>query len=197
MAPNQFQATLDSAPDLQCSTQQTMKTILRNRYLAPLLFLLLYLLDNLAGSALYVIRFQIFYEGGRAPTEPGGWFVSTIFCTIVVMLNLCGLNQILFLACCLWRKLRDRLSVAFALISGVVFSYFPLTIKNAMRFASGHTIGVENNTARDYAISWTISAIAFLCLALICAVFIGNNQKSLLSKIALLSKTESWRDDRA
>jgi hypothetical protein len=59
----------------------------------------------------------------------------------------------------------------FALLSGVIFCFLPLTLMNALRFASGHSIGMMNSNPHEYAISWALCGIAFLGLAWMCTVF--------------------------
>jgi hypothetical protein len=96
---------------------------------------------------------------------------------VIARLNLCGRNQLLFLPFCLWPTLRDRVGFKFALLSGLVFGSLPLTVRNALRFASGSTIDMRNDTARAHAISWTACALIFFVLAWICTFISGRAGK--------------------
>ena len=143
---------------------------------APVAFLLTYLLCNLTGAALYVIHFQITNEGGRAPSAPDGWVVTTALCAAITMLNLCGLNQLLFLPIWLLPKLRKMVGFTFAVASGLIFGYLPLTIKNYLRCTFGHRL--FNETPLDFITSWSICALLFIGLAWLCSYIFSKNRKN-------------------
>ena len=155
-----------------------MKNAIKKWFIAPAVFLIVYLFGNLIGAAICVVRFQIANEGGRAPSEPGGWLITITFCTVVAMLNLCGLNQVLIMPFCFWPRLRQAVGFRFAILSGFLFSALPLTIKEILRQTSGYRISFMNETRADYALSWVTCGVLFLTLAWLCATWRNRTQRN-------------------
>jgi len=155
-----------------------MKNAIKEWLIAPTAFLIVYIFGNVIGAAIYVVRFQIANEGGRAPTEPGGWLITIIFCTVIVMLNLCGLNQVLFLPFCLLPKLRHMVGFRFALLTGIVFGLVPPTIKNILRHITGYRIEMTNETTAEYALCWITCGFLFLGLAWFSATFFAKRKET-------------------
>ncbi|MBI2440321.1 MAG: hypothetical protein HYV35_03005 [Lentisphaerae bacterium] len=153
-----------------------MKKRLKTWLIDPLAFMAVYLLASLVGSALYTVAWQFTFDRGRPPNELGGWFLGSCLAAAVAMLNLCGLNQLLFLPACLWPRLRQTVGFRFAILSGMLFGALPLTVKEILRQSSGHRISIMNGTTADYALSWTTCGVLFVALAWLCALWKAGKQ---------------------
>jgi len=153
-----------------------MKQRLKTWLIDPLAFVAVYLLANLVGSALYTVAWQFTFDRGRPPNELGGWFTGSCIAAAVAMLNLCGLNQLLFLPVCLWPRLRRAVGFRFAILSGILFGALPFAVKEILRQSSGHRISIMNGTTADYALSWTTCGVLFLALAWLCASLRSKKQ---------------------
>jgi hypothetical protein len=148
-----------------------MKDRLKTWVFDPLMFVALYLLATLAGSAAYTVAWQFIFDRGRPPNELGGWFVGSCIAAAVAMLNLCGLNQFMCLPTCLWPRLRRAVGFRFAILSGMLFGAIPLTVKETLRQSSGHRISIMNGTTADYALSWFTCGVLFVALAWLSALW--------------------------